>query len=272
MRVDTSFNRLSASIENLRFPLILFIITLHSYTSTCYLMAGHGTYFRLIYPIALWIGETGVPAYFFISGLLLFYSDKSYSQKLLSRIKTLLIPYLFFNGIILVGYLTLMVIGRPVPILEKNLADYSFLDYIRAFWDRGSWSNGNGSPLLCPFWYLRNLMVLVFLSPLLFYIIKYTKLLFPIIMGVLWINSYDSAYTLQSLTMFSLGAFFPITNNNLVPLFDKYKYWFVCIFVILGFIDNCHNYVFIPYALQFHRLSLIANVFFLILIGENLSK
>lgn len=272
MQVENNFKRLSASIENLRFPLILFIIMLHCYTSTGYQTSGHALYFRLVYPFALWAGETGVPAYFFISGLLLFYSHKSYGQIIVSRVKTLLVPYLFFNGIILLGYLTLMAIGRPVPILEKNLADYHFLDYIRAFWDRGAWSGGNGSPLLCPFWYLRNLMVLVLLSPLFYYIIKYTKLLFPIIMGALWINCYDSAYTLQSLTMFSLGAFFPITNSNPIPLFDKHKYWLVCTFVLLSLIDNSHNYVFVPYALQFHRLSLIANVFFLIWIGEHLSK
>ena len=131
--MESSFNRLSKSIESLRFPLILFIIMLHCYTSTSSQMSGHGTYFRIIYPLSLWAGETGVPAYFYISGLLLFYSKKSYNQKLVSRIKTLLIPYLFFNGIILVGYLSLMFMGKPAVILEKSLADYNFFDYIRAF-------------------------------------------------------------------------------------------------------------------------------------------
>ena len=270
--MESSFNRLSKSIESLRFPLILFIIMLHCYTSTSSQMSGHGTYFCIIYPLSLWAGETGVPAYFFISGLLLFYSKKSYNQKLISRIKTLLIPYLFFNGMVLVGFLSLMFMGKPAVILDKSLADYNFFDYIRAFWDRGEWSGGNSSPLLCPFWYIRNLMVLVLLSPLLYYIIKYTKLIFPIVMGVLWINCYDSAYTLQSLTMFSLGAFFPINNYNPIPLLNNYKYIFVSAFVVLGIIDFCHNFIYVPYAMQYHRLSLIANVFFLIWIGEHLSK
>ena len=270
--MDSSFNRLSKSIESLRFPLILFIIMLHCYTSTRSQMSGHGTYFRIIYPLSLWAGETGVPAYFFISGLLLFNSKKSYGQKLVSRIKTLFVPYLFYNGIILVGYLVLMIMGEPAVILDKSLADYNFFDYIRALWDRGEWSGGNSSPLLCPFWYIRNLMVLVLISPILYNIIKYTKLIFPIVMGVLWINCYDSAYTFQSLTMFSLGAFFPINNYNPIPLLNNYKYFFVSAFVVLGIMDFSHNYIHVTYALQFHRLSLIANVFFLIWIGEYLSK
>ena len=205
---NLSYQKLSRSIETLRFPLILLIICLHCYTSTSAITRGHDIYFRLIYPVSLWMGETGVPAFFFISGLLFFYSKKTFLQKIKSRFHTLLIPYLFFNALILCGYLCLMIFGKTITILGKDLADYTLIDYIRAFWDRGVWDHGNGSPLLCPLWYIRNLMVLVILSPIIYYIIKYTKLLFPVFFGLLWINAHDSAYTLQSLTMFSLGAYF----------------------------------------------------------------
>ena len=267
-----SFQRLSRSIEVLRFPLILFIICLHCYTSTSSITKGHGSFFQITYPFSLWIGETGVPAYFFISGLLLYYSKKTYAQKLRSRFNTLLVPYLFFNGIILCGYLFLMIMGKPAVILDKDVADYSIIDYVRAFWDRGSWSNGNGAPLLCPFWYIRNLIVLVVFSPVLYYIIKYTKLLFPLIVGCLWINAYDSAYTLQSLTMFSLGAYFPISGKNPIDVFDRFKIIFVGAFVFLAIMDILHLFINIPFALPFHRLSLIANTFFVIcMLGEILN-
>ena len=270
---NQSFQRLSRSIEVLRFPLILFIICLHCYTSISSITKGHSSFFHITYPFSLWIGETGVPAYFFISGLLLYYSKKTYAQKLRSRFNTLLVPYLFFNGIILCGYLFLMVIGKPAVILEKDVADYSIIDYIRAFWDRGSWSGGNGAPLLCPFWYIRNLIVLVVLSPVFFYVIKYTKLLFPLIVGYFWMNAYDSAYTLQSLTMFSLGAYFPISGKNPIDIFDRYKVVFIGAFLLLATMDILHLYINIPFALPFHRLSLIANTFFVIcMLGEILIR
>lgn len=264
-----SFQRLSRSIETMRFPLVLFIICLHCFTSTNSLTRDNFSYFQTTYLFSLWLGETGVPAYFFISALLLFYSKKTYKQKIKSRFHTLFVPYLFFNGIILCGYLFLMLIGKPITILGKDIADYSIIDYLRAFWDRGSWSHGNGAPLLCPFWYIRNLIVLVFLSPVLYYIIKYTKLLFPLIVGLIWINAHDSAYAYESLTMFSLGAYFPISNKNPIEVFDKYKALFIGAFVILAAFDFLHLFMIIPYASSIHRLSLIANTFILIcLCGE----
>lgn len=270
---EQSFQRLSYSVEALRFPLILFIICLHCYTSTSFITIGHYSYFCIIYPFSLWIGETAVPAYFFISGLLLFYSQKKYLQKLKSRINTLLVPYLFFNGIILLGYLCLMFLGKPAIILAKDLEDYSIIDYVRAFWDRGVWAHGNGAPILCPFWYIRNLMIMVLLSPIFYIIIKYTRLLFPLIVGLLWINAHDSAYTLQSLTMFSLGAFFPISGRNPIDLFYKCRALFISIFVLLAFFDILHLYIPIPFALPIHRLSLIANTFWLIcMCGELLYR
>ena len=261
---NQSYQKLSRSIETLRFPLILLIICLHCYTSTSAGTMGHDTYFRLIYPISLWMGESGVPAFFFISGLLLFYSKKTYIQKLKSRFHTLLIPYLFFNGLILCIYLCSMFMGNSVMIIGKNLADYSLIDYMRAFWDRGVWDHGNGSPLLCPFWYIRNLMILVIISPVLSYIIKHTKLLFPVFFGLLWINARDSAYTLQSLTMFSLAAYFPICDRNPIWIFNRYKVLLVCAFLFLAIMDIMHLYMYIPFSYSIHRLSLVANSFFCI--------
>ena len=270
---NLSYQKLSRSIETLRFPLILLIICLHCYTSTSAVTRGHDIYFRLIYPVSLWMGETGVPTFFFISGLLFFYSKKTFLRKIKSRCHTLLIPYLFFNALILCGYLCLMILGKTITILGKDLADYTLIDYIRAFWDRGVWDHGNGSPLLCPLWYIRNLMVLVILSPIIYYIIKYTKLLFPVFFGLLWINAHDSAYTLQSLTMFSLGAYFPIWDKNPIEVFGKYKVLFVSAFLFLAIMDFLHLYVSIPFALPFHRLSLVANTFFCIsFLGEFLYR
>lgn len=270
LETKDSFQRLSVAIEALRFPLIVFIVMLHCYTSTVSQWSGHPTYFRIVYPFSLWLGETGVPAYFFISGLLLFYSKKTYSQKLQGRLKTLLIPYILFNAFILLGYWTLYLAGKPMAILGRSISDYNFVDFLRAFWDRGEWHNGNGAPLLCPFWYIRNLMLLVVISPVLYYLIKYTRILFPLVCGLLWVNSFHSAYLLQSLTMFSLGAYFPITGKNPYDVINQYRYWVVTLFLCFGLYDiaiHCTT-ISLPVFPQVHRLALVANVFLLIWLGE----
>jgi hypothetical protein len=116
-------------------------------------------------------------------------------------------------------------------------------------------------------------MVLAILSPIIYYIIKYTKLLFPVFFGLLWINAHDSAYTLQSLTMFSLGAYFSICDKNPIEVFDKNKRLFVSAFLFLAFMDFLHLFVPVPFALPFHRLSLVANTFFCIsFLGEFLYR
>ena len=163
--------------------------------------------------------------------------------------------------------------GKSIIILGKDLADYTLIDYIRAFWDRGVWDHGNGSPMLCPLWYIRNLMILVIISPIIFHIVKYTKLLFPVFFGLLWINAHDSAYTFQSLTMFSLGAYFSICDKNPIEVFDKYMRLFVSAFLFLAFVDFLHLFVPVPFALPFHRLSLVTNTFFCIsFLGEFLYR
>ena len=71
-----SFLRLSSSIACMRFPLAITIIFYHSHTIVS--IPDCQSYFKFIYPFSLWLGETGVPAFFFISGLWFFYSKKTY--------------------------------------------------------------------------------------------------------------------------------------------------------------------------------------------------
>ena len=118
--------KLSAAITWLRFPLIFFIILLHCY-SVVRLEGNHSIYFRTVYPFALWIGETGVPGFFFISGYLFFLSKKSYKQKLETRFHTLLIPYLLWNGLLLALYMISYIVGHPQDINHRNIADLGII-------------------------------------------------------------------------------------------------------------------------------------------------
>lgn len=70
----------SSTISRLRFPLIFLVIMLHGY-SVVQIPGNHATYFKAMYPFALWLGETGVPGFFFISGFLFFLSHKTYFEK-----------------------------------------------------------------------------------------------------------------------------------------------------------------------------------------------
>jgi len=260
--------RMSAAISWLRFPLILLIILLHCY-SVVKLDGPRDTYFKAIYPLSLWLGETGVPGFFFISGYLFFLSKKTYIQKINSRIHTLLIPYLLWNAILLLLYLIAYAAGYPQNINYRSITEYGFIDYIRLFWDRGTFDNGNFVPLLCPFWYIRNLLIMSLLSPLLYYIIKYGRELFLLIVSAWWMMTYHNAFIPQTILFFSLGAYFSILSINPLEWITNHKKLILILFAIFAFSDIAiHTIYATPINLQVHRLALIFNIPALLLLAD----
>lgn len=260
--------RLSDTITWLRFPLIFLIIMLHCY-SVQRLEGSHETYFKVLYPFYNWLGETGVPEFFFISGYLFFLSKKTYNQKLETRINTLLIPYLIWNTIILALYVVAIVVGYPQDINGRNLIDYNFIDYLRLFWDRGSFDNGNFVPLLCPLWYIRNLIIMSIISPLLFYVLRYVRELFIILIAFWWMTTPHNAFIPQTILFFSLGAYFAILSMNPLEMAYKRRWLVLTLFSVFAIGDILsHVYINTPINLQIHRISLIFNIPAFLLLGD----
>ena len=260
--------RLSAAITWLRFPLIFLIIMLHCY-SVQRVEGANDLYFRILYPFSLWLGETGVPGFFFISGLLLFMSKKNYLQKLQTRTHTLLIPYLLWNFILVVIYITLYVVGHPQNINGRSMTEYGVIDYIRLFWDRGSFDEGNFVPILCPLWYIRNLIIMVIFSPLLYYIIRYTRELSLIIVAIWWMMTNNNAFIPQTILFFSLGAYFSIFSIKPLEFFTRYRMPILGLFSICAIADIItHVATGTPWNLQIHRFALIFNIPVLFLLAD----
>lgn len=268
MNSSSYHHRLPNTIAWLRFPLIFLIIMLHCY-SVVRIPGDHNTYFKSIYPFSLWLGETGVPGFFFISGFLFYFSKKSYRQKLETRFHTLLIPYLLWNAALLIIYLTAYAVGHPQDINGKNLTDFGFYDYIRLFWDRGSYDDGNFVPLLCPLWYIRNLLIMSVLSPVIYYIIWYTREVFLIAITVWWLTTFHNAFIPQTFLFFCLGAYFSIFNINPLQFFSERKRMFLTLFSLFAFGDIfLHVTADSPVNLQIHRLAIIFNIPILFLLAD----
>lgn len=99
---------LSKTITFLRFPLIVAVVFIH--TDLFNATAGGASpvneglfpmYSLLRHVISEELARIAVPLFFFVSGFLFFYrsefSLKTYGQKLKKRVRTLLIPYIFWN-------------------------------------------------------------------------------------------------------------------------------------------------------------------------------
>lgn len=258
----------NGEINWLRFPLIFLVILLHGY-SVVQMPGDHAAYFKAVYPLSLWLGETGVPGFLFISGYLFFRSRKSYAEKLRSRLHTLLIPYVLWNGLLLAGYLAAYALGHPQDINGRNMAGFGWTDYLRLFWDRGTFDRGNFVPLLCPYWYIRNLLILSVLSPVVYIMVRHLRELFLVAVGLWWMLTPHNAFIPQSILFFSLGAYFSVHGLEPMPLFRRQKTLLTGLCAIFGTADLVVHILWpTAFNLQIHRLALIANIPVLFLVAN----
>lgn len=268
------FQHLSVAISWLRFPLILCVVMLHCYcTVPLPHPEEHNLYFSLVYPFGLWLGESGVPAFFFISGFLFYISQKSYQERIKSRVHTLLYPYLLWNSIFLMIYLVLFILGYPLDILGKNISDYGIIDYIRAYIDRGEYNEGNNGPILCTYWYVRNLFLLCLTSPIWYYLNKYLKGLFPLLLVIWWMSLHHNALLAESVLFFNLGACIAIHDINPLEFIARKRVLFLTFWAILSFADLfTHSVISFFGAFYIHRLSLIINIFAFLLLADMITR
>jgi len=154
---------ISGKIKLLRLPLIIGIVALHS----CIKPVGYADKFFQIFIADTW-GGSCVAFLFILSGFLFFLnfnlSLNSYLKKLKSRFWTLLVPYLFWNLALLAMVLIVLNIPATSSIIQGHykgyIGDYSFANFIDCLTGYRS-----GYPIAFPFWYVRDLIVMVILSP-----------------------------------------------------------------------------------------------------------
>lgn len=122
-----------------------------------------------------------VPCFFFISGYLLFqnYSKDKIVSKFVSRVKTLLVPFLFWQS---VGFLFWSVLSA-IPIISSrmnNRTEFTVQRWLQCFLD----NSGDG-----PLWYVQALLLDVLLAPVIFLLLKnWSKKVYSgILLIVVWI-------------------------------------------------------------------------------------
>lgn len=263
---------LSATITWLRFPIVVMIVMLHCYSVALDKSVCQEGFFRAVYPFALWLGETGVPLAFFISGFLFFASQKTYKEKLKSRFHSLFVPYIFWNSLILFVYVVLMWLGHPLEIARKSIADYTWVDYLNAYWIRGKIQGGNGVPLLCPYWFIRNLMILCVISPIINYGIRKAWYLVLLLLTVWWISIPHNAMIPSSLLFFSLGATFSIYRQDLLVLLSRYSQSLLIAWCFVAFLDILLHWLHLGGAFYFHRGSIVLNIFVMIWLAYRITQ
>ena len=157
---------ISNTIANLSFPLTIYVVIKH-----CFITDSGNSIIDAIFKI---LGAPSISSVFFvISGYLFFkniskYDFDTYKNKLSNRFKSLLIPYFIANTFMILCY-GLMHYFTPNLINPDNfnVLSFNFKEFILAYWDAGG-----GFPICYPLWYIRNLYIIVIISPLLYLILK----------------------------------------------------------------------------------------------------
>lgn len=154
-----------------------------------------------------------VPVFFILSGYFFFnkiecFGFDVYKRKIKTRIKTLLVPYLIWNC----APILLVTLGNLYSIVFRNKSTDDLCCFMNGLWDDGLWhvwwDKTNGMPFDSPLWYVRDLMIVCMLSPVIYFLIKnigywwIALLTFLFIIGV----KFPIGFSITGLLFFSIGA------------------------------------------------------------------
>ncbi len=249
--------RLIDAFTSLRFPLAVIIVVVHIYPELYAIPLGSAMEETLLYGMHQFIGATlflpVIPLFFFMSGYFFFRSevfDKlAFQRKIRSRIHTLLIPYLIWNtlAVLLPLFLMLPCFATINPV--EQMPDFSWKAIVNSYWNQ---TNGifhgyeTGSaiyPQNMPLWYIRELMLIILMAPVLYRLIKYARYIVPLL-GVIWLvtlysqNIYFSNL-MQGVFAFFCGGVLSVMRKGIKPVDAKSLRWIVMAYLLLSGLYIC---------------------------------
>ncbi|MGA2887988.1 MAG: acyltransferase [Terracidiphilus sp.] len=236
---------ISSRIETLRFPLIVGVVFIHNFHTTVAVVNGSfgvtscGTWVDFIrFFISQGIARMAVPLFFLISGYLFFlggWSWEKYSSKLKRRIGTLLIPYLVWNLLTAAVFVAAESIPRTKAFTGgeflQSSHSFSVVDFIVYVFGLSS-----ADPIAYQFWFIRDLMALVLLSPGIYFLVKNLKskltlLIFAVLFSLWFLAIWPASWPeVASFFFFSMGSYFALHETD-VNYLDRFGPWISAAFL-----------------------------------------
>jgi len=260
----------SKVIDFLRFPLIVGVVFIHTHSSKTLrgVEISQSSDLPVFYYCSQFfsevIGRIAVPLFFFISGYLFFLNIKQmtgqiYKNKLLSRIKTLLIPYLFWN----LSAIFFFFLMRKIGFFASLQQSIDFQYFTDCFFGKIDKQGIAFFPISYQFWFIRDLMIAVLLTPLVYWLVKNAKLFIIAILGICWFLNFwfkPEPIGVACLFFFTTGAYFGIHKLNLLDVFGKIKHLSFILFPIFALTDLLtEKFTYYPYI---HNAEIITGIVF----------
>lgn len=281
----------SQSLDLLRFPLAVVVLIIHTFSTSGFRLQRVSISLTDA-PILLEVNHfidgflrgQSVPIYFFISGFVFFLgvelTKEKYLQKLNNRVKTLLIPYIIWNTIFVLKalFLHLPCFSSLFPNLHKVQFDFSLSAILETFWDNSkgilampaSVDNAASAaiyPADVPLWFIRDLMIVILCTPILYRILNHTRCYFVWALGGLWfVLAYrDFGHAYQLLTaflFFSWGAYMSVNKKDMMREFSRFFKTSLLLYPLLALLFVWSVHYFPNASDTIKRLNVIAGLFF----------
>ena len=283
----------SQSLDLLRFPLAVVVLTVHVFSISRGITL-QGVFIEtykssLLMEVATVVNAflrgQSVPIYFFISGFVFYLGLEPqvalYKRKFKNRTKSLLIPYILWNLIA-----ALLVIVKMLPCFKGYLSytdtelNLTLPNFLSCFWMyNGQLSlipsgtnmaiNASSSifPINTPLWFIRDLILIVLFTPVIYKVIKSIGYYWIIGLGTLWFigNIYYRGFGIELITalfFFSWGAYMSINKKDMIVEFGQFFKGTMIMYPLLGgiYILLTHWY---PAAIGWiKQLNIIVGLFF----------
>lgn len=230
----------SRAIDLLRYPMAVLVVMCH-----CGFPDGGGTAVQILFSETL--PHVAVPLFLFFSGYLFFRGGKFdgslYLCKLKSRFRTLFIPYIIWSTLCFI-----------IAVAQRQVTP-TILHYLEGMWDTALWNDGvnfsrtlPGYPVNMPLWFMRDLMILVLISPLIWFLLQKTRGWGILLMAAWWFPAHDKffGFWADSLFFFSLGALSAMKHVEFVKLARRYAVPFYIaagIMLVVDFVVMYKNYL-----------------------------
>ena len=263
----------SMVIHMMRFPLVCLVVIIHAFSLLkgwdpnnlhFFHLSGADLYSYFGIAFSMTLAHIAVPTFFIISGFLFFYGLKSwdwkiYLTKLKKRVNTLLIPYLVWNTILILK--TLVSTRRIVDWWIEHNGIYMYY-HADEMVERINWLGSAGKfsfPILVPMWYIRDLIILCLLSPIV-YLMFYkergiTSFIFLGLIVAVYITAiypYIPGISPGPVLFFCVGAFLSLNNYSLtkvcrsvrVPSYIIFFALWIPLILFAGYKTATGNYIY----------------------------
>lgn len=274
---------MSETISALRFPLMVGVVFIHFNISEGMELQSvvYGTdmpswFVYMVNLLSDVLPSVGVPLFFLMSGYLFFRSGltaDAYKSKLKKRARTLLVPYLLWNTIAFL-YVALRFLPCFDSLHSKTInIDWSIWRIVACYWNGrlSPFADPDAiiepqhwmSPIDPPMWYVRDLMIMMLLAPLFYFLIKKAGWYAVVFFGVAWyiIHPYPLGhicYLLAAAFFFSWGACYAVRGIDFVASMRSFRLapW---LFVPLAVVDMVTKDQ--AYSLYIHNIAIVLGIF-----------